>query len=165
MTHIKLGSIFEAVVRSGSLVWCGDAGCLYMGWRLDVAEEQNGELDWNGDICCGWVCGFTRNIPGGNRDSLVSRRFKIVLFTLFIEGRISWDRFDQSALLYISFYFTWLLVACSLSTHPTFNDQQTSNLVFLSSKTLDRSIDENIVVKSLPNTVKNLWKNITIYSC
>ena len=53
MTHIKLGSIFEAVVRSGSLVWCGDAGCLYMGWRLDVAEEQNGELDWNGDICCG----------------------------------------------------------------------------------------------------------------
>ena len=25
MTHIKLGSIFEAVVRSGSSVWCGDA--------------------------------------------------------------------------------------------------------------------------------------------
>ena len=45
MLKFEFWSIFEAVVRSGSSVWCGDAGWLFMGGVLPgMLEIANGHF-------------------------------------------------------------------------------------------------------------------------
>ena len=103
--------LFGVMWRCWLAVHGMEVGC---GRRIEWGAWQEwGYLLWT------TVCGFTRNIPGGNRGSLVSRRFKIVLFILLIEGLISWDRFDESE-LFLHLILLHVTTSGMLSFHPPY---------------------------------------------